>query len=77
MFGEKLAVLRERGFASLASAHGLAERELADELSEICALRNAIGHYDEQDERLSDPAWPFMRMRIARRYAERVAARRL
>lgn len=77
MFGEKLAVLRARGLAALASAHDLTEDDLANELSEICALRNAIGHYDEEDERLSDPTWPFTRMRIARRYAERAAAHRL
>jgi hypothetical protein len=72
MFGEKLAILRKRGFASLAAVHGLTEDALIDELEEIAALRNAIGHYDEQDDRLADPQWTFKRMKVARRYAERV-----
>ena len=69
-FGEKLRVLRDDGLESLARVHELAPEDLSSELREICALRNAIGHYDEA--KLSDPEWTFSRMRVAQRYARRM-----
>lgn len=76
-FGEKLAVLRENGLAVLAASHGVAPAALDAELRDICDLRNAIGHYNhEDDDHLKDPQWTMERMKLAQRFADRVIARR-
>jgi hypothetical protein len=75
-FGEKLTVLRGNGLAALADIHGINEASFLVELKEICALRNAIGHYNDDDDRLNDPRWTFERMRLVQRFADRVIARR-
>ena len=75
-FGEKLAVLREIGFRSLAAAHGTDAASLDAELRDICDLRNAIGHYNKDDGHLNDPQWTIERMRLAQRFADRVIDRR-
>jgi hypothetical protein len=72
MFGEKLTLLRATGLEKLAQLHGLPPDAIARDLEGICALRNAVGHYDDQ---LDDPEWVFDRMRLAQSFAERVIAR--
>jgi hypothetical protein len=72
MFGEKLKLLRTHGSKRLADLHGITPDSLIADLESICALRNAIAHYDE---RLDDAAWTFERIRIAQRFAERTVAR--
>lgn len=75
MLGEKLEVLRNLGLKELASAHGITESDLDRELDDVLALRNAIAHYDEDDDRLDDPRWTFEKMRVAQRFADRVVDR--
>jgi hypothetical protein len=41
------------------------------ELTDIQELRNALAHYDEDDDRLEDPRWTFERMRTAQQFADR------
>jgi hypothetical protein len=75
MLGEKLRLLRKLGLERLADEHRVSPGCLSQELTDIQELRNALAHYDEDDDRLEDPRWTFERMRTAQQFADRVSVR--